>query len=86
MSLIVTKDPVDLVWPEDYERKVICGDGLAVLKTMPDDVVQCVVTSPPYWGLRSYLPNRVRLKADVPQEIIRELEQLGIFPLDATEL
>jgi DNA modification methylase len=31
-----------------------CGDALAVLKTLPDESVQCVVTSPPYWGLRDY--------------------------------
>jgi DNA modification methylase len=31
-----------------------CGDCLAVLKTLPDDSVDCVVTSPPYWGLRDY--------------------------------
>lgn len=30
------------------------GDCLAVLAAMPDDSVDCVVTSPPYWGLRDY--------------------------------
>lgn len=30
------------------------GDALAILKTLPDESVQCVMTSPPYWGLRSY--------------------------------
>ena len=28
---------------------VICGDALGVLKTIPDEVVDCVITSPPYW-------------------------------------
>jgi len=31
------------------------GDALAVLRTMPECSVQCVVTSPPYWGLRRYI-------------------------------
>ena len=31
------------------------GDCLRVLKTMPDRSVQCCVTSPPYFGLRSYM-------------------------------
>lgn len=31
-----------------------CGDALTVLKTLPAESVQCVVTSPPYWGLRAY--------------------------------
>ena len=30
------------------------GDSLKILRTLPDCSVQCVVTSPPYWGLRDY--------------------------------
>jgi len=30
------------------------GDALAVLRTLPAESVHCVVTSPPYWGLRDY--------------------------------
>lgn len=36
------------------ERNTITvGDALEVLRSWPDGFVQCVVTSPPYWGLRS---------------------------------
>lgn len=31
------------------------GDALMRLAEMPDESVQCCVTSPPYWGLRMYL-------------------------------
>lgn len=34
--------------------KLYCGDCLDVLRRLPDQSVQCVVTSPPYWGLRDY--------------------------------
>jgi DNA modification methylase len=30
------------------------GDCREVLRTLPDESVHCVVTSPPYWGLRDY--------------------------------
>lgn len=30
------------------------GDCREILATLPDATVQCVVTSPPYWNLRSY--------------------------------
>jgi DNA modification methylase len=30
------------------------GDALAVLSELPAESVHCVVTSPPYWGLRDY--------------------------------
>jgi len=39
---------------KDILNTVICGDCLEVLKTLPDEVVDCVITSPPYWGLRDY--------------------------------
>lgn len=34
--------------------KLYCGHVLDVLKRFPDESVRCVVTSPPYWGLRCY--------------------------------
>ncbi len=33
---------------------VICGDCLEVLPSVPTGSLHCVVTSPPYWGLRDY--------------------------------
>jgi len=30
------------------------GHSLDVLRTLPDESVDCVMTSPPYWGLRAY--------------------------------
>lgn len=54
MTLIVNKPPDELVWPEDLIGRVVCGDALTVLKTMPDAVIQACITSPPYWGLRDY--------------------------------
>lgn len=37
--------------------RLLTGDCREVLKTLPDQSVNCCVTSPPYWGLRSYLPD-----------------------------
>lgn len=36
--------------------RVLQGDAREVLPTLPDASVQCCVTSPPYFGLRRYLP------------------------------
>jgi len=33
---------------------IIAGDCLEVMREWPDNSVHCVVTSPPYWGLRDY--------------------------------
>lgn len=34
--------------------RVIVADVLDGLRSLPDESVQCCVTSPPYWGLRAY--------------------------------
>jgi len=36
------------------KHKIICGHVLDVLKAMPDESIDTIVTSPPYWGLRDY--------------------------------
>lgn len=33
---------------------ILCGDVIEMLATLPDNSVDCCVTSPPYWGLRDY--------------------------------
>jgi hypothetical protein len=34
--------------------RLICGDVLTVLRTLPTESAHMCCTSPPYWGLRSY--------------------------------
>jgi len=36
------------------ELTLIHGDCLSVLKMMSSEFVDCIITSPPYWGLRDY--------------------------------
>lgn len=38
----------------DYRNKIIQGNCLDTLKLLPDECVDCCVTSPPYYGLRDY--------------------------------
>lgn len=35
-------------------NKIYHTDALGGLKSMPDEAIDCCVTSPPYWGLRDY--------------------------------
>ena len=34
--------------------RILTGDALSILKTLPDKLVQTCITSPPYFGLRDY--------------------------------
>ena len=38
----------------DSSVRIIQGHALEVLRTLPDNIAQMCVTSPPYWGLRDY--------------------------------
>ena len=37
-----------------WVNKIHQGESLSILKQMPSDFVNCIVTSPPYWALRNY--------------------------------
>ena len=38
----------------DEEIRVIAGDSRLELASIQDNIFQCCITSPPYWGLRDY--------------------------------
>jgi len=59
-------------------------DCMEAMRGIESGSVQCCVTSPPYYGLRSYLPDVVRLKNDAPEWVIKKLTDMGIYPLDYT--
>lgn len=49
-----TAEPVRQPYYRDGEVTLHTGDATEVLATFPAGSVDCVVTSPPYWGLRDY--------------------------------
>lgn len=56
-----------------YQDKILQGDALRVLSTLPGEMVDCVVTSPPYWGLRDYgVEGQIGLEAH-PQQYIDKI-------------
>jgi site-specific DNA-methyltransferase (adenine-specific) len=56
---------------------ILCGDALAGLRQLPSESVQCLITSPPYWGLRDYgIDGQIGLEETLPQFINR---LVGVF-------
>jgi len=54
-----------------------CAEVTEYLKSLPDEVVQTVITSPPYWGLRDYgTPGQLGLEP-TPKEYLEKM--VGIF-------
>ncbi len=39
---------------ESFLDKIVQGDAKDMLKQIPDNSIDCIITSPPYWGLRDY--------------------------------
>ncbi len=57
-------------------EKIICGDSLEVLKTLESESADCVITSPPYFGLRDYgEAGQIGLE-DTPQEYVAKLVEV----------
>lgn len=51
---------------------ILHGDALHVLSRLPEQSVQCIVTSPPYWGLRDYhIAGQIGLEDSLSQYINR---------------
>lgn len=52
---------------------IYCGDALEVMASWDDDIVQCCVTSPPYWGLRDYGVDGQLGLEKTPEEYIEKM-------------
>ena len=54
-------------------NEIYLGNSLDILRTFPDDSIDCCVTSPPYYALRDYgVDNQIGLE-DTPEEYINAL-------------
>ena len=42
----------NLHFMEENRNTIFCGDALETLRSFPDESIDCVITSPPYYGLR----------------------------------
>ena len=57
---------------------IYTGDALKVLQVLPTESVNCIVTSPPYFGLRNYnVAGQIGLE-DSPEEYIKRLTEVFI--------
>ena len=59
------------------EARILVGDVRESLRGLPDGSVRCVVTSPPYWGLRDYGHDGQIGLEQTPDEYVAEM--VGVF-------
>ena len=53
--------------------KIYCGDSLQVLQTLPENAVDCCVTSPPYYALRDYGADGQIGREATPEEYVSRI-------------
>ncbi|MDP2947339.1 MAG: site-specific DNA-methyltransferase [Nanoarchaeota archaeon] len=69
-------------------NKIYCGNCLGILKKLPDNYIDCVMTSPPYWALRDYgvedqlglevnFDEYIKKLCDIFDEVKRTLKNTG---------
>lgn len=77
---------------ESTKPQFLLGDSLEVLRTIPDDSIDCAITSPPYWMKREYLGGGIGLENEyqsyitdlcaICSEVYRVLKPSGSFWLN----
>lgn len=58
---------------KENTNKIICGDALETLRKFPDESIHCVITSPPYYGLRDYHKERQIGREKTVEEYLERL-------------
>ena len=75
----------------DINNNVICGDCLEVMKNLPDECIDLIVTSPPYADARAHTYGGVSPDeyvdwfSDIGKEMHRILKPTGSFVLNIKE-
>ena len=58
------------------ENKIYIGDSYEILKNLPDNFFQLMVTSPPYWNVRDYGHNEQIGYYDTLEEYLQKLNKI----------
>lgn len=83
---------VDYLASEEKKPLFLSGDSLSLLKKMPDNSIDCCMTSPPYWQKREYANGGIGLEdkyedyisdlVNIFMEVHRVLKPTGSFWLN----
>lgn len=76
----------------DKDPLLLLGDSLNILSSIPENSIDCIITSPPYWGHRQYsgggiglersFPEYIKNLLDITNELYRVLKPTGSFWLN----
>lgn len=68
-----------MIYPDDFINKIICGNCFDVIQDIPDDSIDVVVTSPPYWAKRKYINDDNQEEIGQEPYFMDYVDRLGRF-------
>ncbi len=64
-------------WFQDDTLTLYLGDASSALSDLPDGSVDCIVTSPPYYGLRQYTDSELEIgREPTPDDYVEDLSKV----------
>ncbi|HSW66365.1 MAG TPA: site-specific DNA-methyltransferase [Bacillota bacterium] len=86
------RDVTSYITSSSIKPLLLCGNALEILKELPDQSVDCCMTSPPYWNMREYAAGGIGLEStyqlfidellQIIEEVKRVLKDTGSFWLN----
>lgn len=61
---------------KENTNKIICEDAIKILRKIPDESINCCITSPPYYGLRDYHNEKQIGRESIVEEYLDRLKQV----------
>lgn len=68
----------EIMWPQDFVNKIICGDCVEIMGSIPSESIDMILTSPPYDELRDYRGYVFDFEKSA-REIYRVLKKRGVI-------
>lgn len=59
--------------PDETGSRIIVGDALSILCTLPDNSARCYVSNPPYWALPDY---EIAPQISAEESVLEDIECL----------
>ena len=64
----------EMIWPNDYINKIIHGDCLEIMRNIPDESIDAIITDPPY-GI-SFKSTRQTYQGDIKNDSLEEWQKI----------
>ena len=78
---MIIKPSYKLIYPNDFHNKILCGDALDIIKKVPDESINTILTDPPYGISKEGIKNSESLETfyNILPDFYRVLKKDSFF-------